>query len=133
LNFFFSKNRKKILGWAYRGFLICVMLMWTMGFLLFADTIVLDYIFAVANCLQGVIIFVDRCVLNSRIRAETIDYLKRFKIYLVYTYYKLIYFKMLIFSFFQVKELRDCFKQKSTSVRSANYNPFPLPIWVNRY
>lgn len=69
--------------WAFLIFLVVVMVTWTVGFLLYTNTVVFDYIFAIANCFQGVIIFVDRCVLNASIRTATVESLKRCINYMV--------------------------------------------------
>ncbi len=59
------------------------MVTWTIGFLLYTNSVIFDYLFAVANCLQGVIIFIDRCVMNISIRNATMESLKRIINYMV--------------------------------------------------
>jgi len=54
---------------------------WVFGFLLFSDLIVFAFIFTIANGLQGVVIFIERCILNKKIRNEIIANLKRFPTY----------------------------------------------------
>lgn len=83
---FYLKNqwhRKKIFHWAFRIFLVFIMVTWTIGFLLYTNSVIFDYLFAVANCLQGVIIFIDRCAMNKSIRNATVESLGRFINYMV--------------------------------------------------
>lgn len=75
--------------------LLCLMLMWTIGFLTYGNTpnIILDYIFEIVKCLQGLLIYIDRVVLNVRIRAAVTDRCKRLKTYIVRNLIKsIIYF-----------------------------------------
>jgi len=64
--------------------LTCLLgLTWLTGFLLYSETTALAFIFTIANGLQGVFIFVDRCLLNVKIRTALLDGLKRFHCRLV--------------------------------------------------
>lgn len=85
LNFYLKNvwHRRKIFQWAFRIFLVFIMVTWTIGFLLYTNSVIFDYLFAVANCLQGVIIFIDRCVMNTSIRNATMESLKRVINYMV--------------------------------------------------
>ena len=56
---------------------------WMTGFLFFSESIVFAFVFTIANGLQGVVIFIDRCLLNRKIRTSVTANLKRFPTYLV--------------------------------------------------
>ncbi len=51
-------------------------LTWITGFLLYSESIAMAYIFTIANGLQGVVIFIDCCVLNKKIRHAAIATIK---------------------------------------------------------
>jgi len=51
-------------------------LTWITGFLLYSESVAVAYIFTIANGLQGVVIFIDRCVLNKKIRNAAIATIK---------------------------------------------------------
>jgi len=58
-------------------------LTWITGFLLLTDLLVFAFIFTIANGLQGVVILIDRCILNSKIRNAIAEHFNHFSIYLV--------------------------------------------------
>jgi len=47
-------------------------LTWITGFLLYSEYIAMAYIFTIVNGLQGVVIFIDRCIINEKIRNAAI-------------------------------------------------------------
>ena len=64
--------------------LTCLLgLTWITGFLLYTESEAVAYIFTIINGLQGVFIFTDRCLLNTKIRNGSIDGIKSFKSYVV--------------------------------------------------
>lgn len=58
-------------------------LTWITGFLLVTDLIVFAFAFTIANGLQGVVIFIDRCIINRKIRNAIAANVKRLPAYLV--------------------------------------------------
>lgn len=64
--------------------LTCLLgLTWITGFLLYMDSKAVAYIFTIVNGLQGVFIFTDRILLNTKIRNASLDGIKSFKGYVV--------------------------------------------------
>lgn len=58
--------------------LTCLLgLSWLLGFLMYAETIVFAYMFTIVNGLQGVAIFLFRCLLNDEVRTNLFDRWKR--------------------------------------------------------
>lgn len=69
--------RKKFIGVVSLSFLLG--LTWMTGFFMYPEMIAFAFVFIVSNGLQGVSIFITRCLLNQRIRTALKDSSQRLR------------------------------------------------------
>ncbi len=75
--FYMFLFRKKFIGVVSLSFLLG--LTWMTGFFMYPEMIAFAFVFTVSNGLQGVSIFITRCLLNQRIRTALKDSSQRLR------------------------------------------------------